>query len=236
MNKKISILVAIGCLLILINLGIVGISTALQKNQTPIESFYQRETLIPHADANGPYSGGINEIISFSGFGSSVSFYSIYKWDFGDGSIGYGKYPTHSYSEAGEYYVTLEVTTINNDVYLDDTIVYIDQPNNHLVPNGGCFYHADVGEKITFDASESVSNDPNLPIVEYNWYFSDGSKISGKKVTHSFEEDKVYMVTLYIKDSKGNVRRDILHADIGHDYSSKWDFFINIDNTLLQML
>ena len=98
MNKKIYILIAIGCLLILVNLGSISISAApqintiaIEKNQTQVENFYQAESLIPHADANGPYSSGINEQIIFSGFGSSASFYSIYKWDFGDGSIGYGK-------------------------------------------------------------------------------------------------------------------------------------------------
>ena len=243
MKKNKSILIIIGCLLILINLSIMGISAAkqintleIEKNKTQLESFCHDEPFIPHADANGPYSAEINEPILFSGFGSSASFYSIYKWDFGDGTFGYGKYPKHSYSKAGEYYVTLQVTTNNNDVYLDDTLVYIDQENDHLVPNGGCFYHADIGNTITFDGSESVSSDPNLPIVEYNWYFSDGTKKSGKKVTHSFEEEKVYMVTLYIKDKQGNVRRDILHADIGHEYSSKWDFYINVDSTLLQLL
>jgi hypothetical protein len=242
MKKNKSILI-LGCILILVNLSIMGISSAkqintieIEKNNTQIESNYHIEPFIPHADANGPYSAGINEPILFSGFGSSASFYSIYKWDFGDGTVGYGKYPTHRYSKSGEYYVTLQVTTNKNEIYLDDTLVYISQENDHLVPNGGCFYHADVGNTITFDASESVSNDPNLPLVEYNWYFGDGTKKTGEKVTHTFEEEKVYMVTLYIKDSQGNERRDILHADIGHDYSSKWDFYINVDNTLMQLL
>ena len=72
MKKKISILVVIGCLLLLVNMGIAGISGAqqvktdeIENNQNQIMSFYQQQPLVPHADANGPYSADINEPILF---------------------------------------------------------------------------------------------------------------------------------------------------------------------------
>jgi hypothetical protein len=34
----------------------------------------------------------------------------------------------------------------------------------------GCRYSADKNEIITFDASKSVSNDPDLPITQYIWF------------------------------------------------------------------
>ena len=50
---------------------------------------------------------------------------------------------------------------------MDDTLVYIDQENDHLEPFGGCHYYGNVEEEITFDASDSISTDPDLPIVKY---------------------------------------------------------------------
>ena len=234
MKKKISYIVIIGCLLILANMSIATVSAMDFEME-------HSEPLIPivqtcHADAGKPYSGSVGQIINFDGSGTFINNYATYKWDFGDGTIGYGKYPSHYYSAPGVYYVSLKVETNDGRVYMDDTLVYIDQENDHLVPYGGCYYQGNIEETITFDASDSVSNDPNLPIVEYNWYFSDGTTKTGEQVTHSFDEARVYTVTLYVEDNEGNTRRDFLHADINQDYTSKMDFYANVDNTLEQML
>ena len=68
--------------------------------------------LPPAADANGPYSGTVNMAVMFDGSGSSDPENGplTYAWDFGDGSSGTGTNPTHSYSEAGTYNVTLTVS------------------------------------------------------------------------------------------------------------------------------
>ncbi|MGD8644866.1 MAG: PKD domain-containing protein [Chromatiales bacterium] len=71
----------------------------------------------PTADAGGPYSGDTGASIQFDGSGSSDPDGDSlsYAWDFGDGSVGSGATPTHSYSAAGEYTVELVV----NDGLLD---------------------------------------------------------------------------------------------------------------------
>lgn len=73
----------------------------------------------PVADANGPYSGVVDESIVFDGSGStdfdnqdgtSANDQTLtYSWDFGEGSIGAGVNPAHSYSAAGTFTVTLIV-------------------------------------------------------------------------------------------------------------------------------
>lgn len=74
----------------------------------------------PVADANGPYSGFVGDTIGFDGGGSADSDGTIvsYDWDFGDGSIGTGVAPTHSYASAGAYTVALTVT---DDMGANDT-------------------------------------------------------------------------------------------------------------------
>jgi MYXO-CTERM domain-containing protein len=67
----------------------------------------------PRADANGPYTGYVGESIVFDGNASSDADGTVvrYDWDFGDGATAAdgGPTPTHAYSMAGEYTVTLTV-------------------------------------------------------------------------------------------------------------------------------
>ncbi len=71
----------------------------------------------PTADPAGPYSGNTGQAIRFDGSGSSDPDGDAltYSWDFGDGSIGTGASPTHTYSAAGRY----EVSLVVNDGALD---------------------------------------------------------------------------------------------------------------------
>lgn len=68
--------------------------------------------LSPVANINGPYSGTVGESISFSSNGSNDPDGTIvaYSWNFGDGSNSSAANPTHIYSEAGTYLVTLTLT------------------------------------------------------------------------------------------------------------------------------
>jgi len=227
MKKKLKLVVLVGCLLILVNMSIAGTSLADDPGheQTQQEDPIHPVVLVHHADANGPYSGDVDETISFSGGGTWMSATGgiFYEWDFDDGTTGYGKYPTHDYSEPGVYYVTLTVTNGIGDVYKDIAPVYIERMADHLTPIGGCHYHGDVDETITFDASDSESN--GAEIVQYFWDFGDGESAIGEQVTHSYDETRVYMVTLDVKDSNGYTRHDVLHADIKRSYTDDEDFF-----------
>ena len=232
MKKKLKILVLVGCLLILVNMGIAGISVADVPDHDEMGDPIPPVGFTPHADANGPYSGTVNEPISFSGSGTRVGGAVTYEWDFNDpydetNTIGYGKYPIHTYTVQGDYIVTLTVTNSTGGVFKDNAPVFIDEPGDHLIPYGGCHNPADVDEEIEFNASESVSN--GADIVEYFWDFGDETTAYGEVVTHSYAEERVYMVSLEVTDSNGVKRYDVLHADIGMSYSDEEDFYCNID-------
>jgi len=66
----------------------------------------------PVAVSGGPYSGGSGLPIQFNGTGSSDPDGNnlSYAWDFGDGSTGTGATPTHAYTFAGTYIVSLTVS------------------------------------------------------------------------------------------------------------------------------
>lgn len=88
----------------------------INSGQTAIDGMNAGGTggnLSPSANANGPYSAFVNETISFSSAGSNDPDGSIasYLWDFGDGSAtSSAANPSHSYSVAGSYNVSLTVT------------------------------------------------------------------------------------------------------------------------------
>ncbi len=65
----------------------------------------------PVADPNGPYTGSPGQPVQFDGTGSFDPDGTIvtYRWDFGDGGIGVGSTPTHTYSSTGTYVVLLTV-------------------------------------------------------------------------------------------------------------------------------
>ena len=75
----------------------------------------------PVADAGGPYTGTEGIAVDFDGSDSSDADGNIvrYDWDFGDGSVAEdaGAFPSHAYSTAGNYTVTLTVT--DNDGLTD---------------------------------------------------------------------------------------------------------------------
>jgi PKD repeat protein len=66
----------------------------------------------PRADAGGPYAGRVGSTIAFDGSASSDPDGDAltYDWDFGDGTVGAGVRPTHSYANEGQYLVSLMVS------------------------------------------------------------------------------------------------------------------------------
>ena len=67
---------------------------------------------VPVANPGGPYSGTPGQLIQFNGSASTDTDGTIwtYSWIFGDGTTGSGATPTHAYSAAGTYTVTLTVS------------------------------------------------------------------------------------------------------------------------------
>ncbi|TPH15591.1 PKD domain-containing protein [Litorilituus lipolyticus] len=74
------------------------------------------ENVAPVVNVNGPYSGLENTTVTFSSAGTVDTDGSIasYSWSFGDGNTSTLANPSHVYSAADEYTVTLTVTDNDN--------------------------------------------------------------------------------------------------------------------------
>lgn len=60
--------------------------------------------------------------------------------------------------------------------------------------------------EVEFDASSS--KDPGGAVKSYRWDFSDGTLVTGKKVTHTFTEEGTYDVQLTVFDNEHNYDRE----------------------------
>lgn len=124
-------------------------------------------------------------------------------WNFGDGSTGTGESPTHTYTQQGDYYITVKV-------------IY-DAPCDSLYQRIGPIQ---VGERVPFNGSfdltkvcvhrETVTYTATggLPTTVFTWIYGDGSG-TGANTTHIYNdpsEPKSYLVQLiaenhYCKDT-----------------------------------
>jgi PKD repeat protein len=173
----------------------------------------------PIADAGGPYFRDIDETIFFDGSASydPDGIITIYEWDFGDGTIGSGVAPTHTYSLVGNYTVTLIVTDNENKIDLDITYVIIEgesiEPSNlQPIADARGPYYGDIDETIYFDGSNSYDTDGI--IVEYEWDLGDESTSLGITSTHTYSSIGNYTITLTVIDNEGKTDFDITYANI----------------------
>ena len=119
-------------------------------------------------------------------------------WDFGDGTTSRSPIASHAYENPGVYTVTLKavfgMSTTISSVQSEQKVVVNAPPIASFTSPAVAFPEYE----ITFDASDS--KDPDGEIDTYQWYFSDGTRKSGKIVTHKFPSVGAYSVALTVDD------------------------------------
>ena len=95
--------------------------------------YYDDMSVLPETEelicsAGGPYTGEVNENIQFTGsaFGGTAPY--TWAWTFGDGGTATTQNPTHAYTTAGVYNVTLTVTDSASGTDTDTTTATIIAP------------------------------------------------------------------------------------------------------------
>ena len=112
----------------------------------------------PAANVGGPYAGETGMAIEFDGRGSNDPDGDMlsYVWNFGDGNVGDGATPSHTYGTAGTYDVTLVVNDGEFDSDVSATTATVEDP---AAP--------DDGEALYIAACASCHRDPwNGPAVD----------------------------------------------------------------------
>ena len=92
----------------------------------------------PIADTGGPYSGNVNEGITFNGSNSfDDGAITQYLWDFGDLTTATGKIAVHTYTSPGNYTITLKVIDDEGHNSTEETYILILQSESQPGANEG---------------------------------------------------------------------------------------------------
>jgi len=123
-----------------------------------------------------------------------------WKWDFGDGTISTKQNPTHKYSKAGKYTVTLKVTNaigINTATKSN----YITVTGTSQAPTADFWGWPLSGKaplKVTF--TETSKGSP----TSWKWDFGDGKYSTEKSPTHTYSAAGTYTVKLTATNEAGS--------------------------------
>jgi PKD repeat protein len=160
-------------------------------NQPPYVTMRANRTLVGKGDPirfNASASEDVDGVIT------SIT------WIFGDATTATGAVVDHAFATNGSFNVTLVV--VDDDGAVSFATVRIIVGNSPPI----AVARADTGyvltfENITFNASSSFDVDDN--IVTYSWDFGDGRSRMGRVVTHTYDDDGTYTVTLTVTDTAG---------------------------------
>jgi PKD repeat protein len=125
---------------------------------------------------------------------------NVWKWDFGDKSTSTVNNPTHTYSRAGKYTVTLTVTNSarSNKITKSNYIVVV----NALKPPVAAFTAAPLSGKasLTVTFTDKSTNNP----ASWSWDFGDKSTSTDKNPVHKYTKAGKYTVSLTVKNAAGS--------------------------------
>ena len=165
-----------------------------QPNAPPAASFTATPT-----SGTVPLNVAFDATGSIDGDGSIVS----YAWTFGDGNAAIGSAPSHSYTAAGTYTVTLTVTDDDGATAQSTSTITATDPEN-VAPTASFTATPDSGTaplEVAFNAGASADSDGE--VSSYEWSFGDGNAASGVAPSHTFTTAGTYTVTLTVTDDDG---------------------------------
>ena len=169
----------------------------------------------PVADAGSDTAINEDAFCLFDGSGSASNSSIVnYTWDFDDGTFGYGVSPSHTYTAQGLYAVTLNIT---NTFGLWDTDT-VEITVNNVPPTAHAGNDMFDFEGASFELNGSLSTDTvsDMGTLNYTWLFGDGNTGYGMIVTHTYEDDGVYIATLEVMDDDGIMSSDIVNITVSN--------------------
>ena len=146
--------------------------------------------------ARATYTQNGNTVIFYNDSSTSISGNHTLRWNFGDGTTGYGDQVVHRYAP-GTYRACL--TIYDSTSCMDSTCLTITVSNS----GGGCAARAGYsqnGSIIMFSDYNSSSNNGHT----FKWSFGDGNTGLGPQISHKYQQPGTYTACLTIHDSIAN--------------------------------
>jgi len=112
-------------------------------------------------------------------------------------------------------FFNIEYGCLNIDSWAIAWVDYNPDVDVNWLPNAnaGGIYYSDVGQEITFDASDSFDHEGE--IISYEWEFGDGNHGSGITAVHTYESQGAYPLKLIVVDNDGNTANDTSRVFVG---------------------
>jgi len=155
----------------------------------------------------------VNEQTSSTGFNSEVYIEQdsrsefTWFWDFGDGTNSSDEEVSHNYSQVGNYTVNLTLSYEGDEYNVSTVIEVLPLKARYSTSSDGAQPYVDI---IFNDTSQGLTD-----ITNYTWDFDDGTISYEQNVSHSFESEGIYNVTLTVTDQDTNVNThyQIIHIE-----------------------
>ncbi|WP_025615216.1 PKD domain-containing protein [Cellulophaga baltica] len=167
-----------------------------------VPSANQSPTAIATSDVT---SGAPSLDVQFTGDTSSdpnTGDVLTYAWDFGDGSTATTANPSHSFTSAGTYTVTLTVTDDGTPALNSTDTITIIVTDANQAPTAVATSDILTGEaSLAVQFTGDTSTDPDTgDVLTYAWDFGDGTTATTANPSHTFTTAGTYNVTLTVSD------------------------------------
>jgi len=160
----------------------------------------------PNCNAQFNYSVDTSNALLIHFTDASIGLISNWTWDFGDGSNSFIQNPSHSYSQAGNYSVTLIVN--DSSFSCIDTLVVLITVSNNPPCQANFSQLADLTNPLLIHFT-----DLSTGILSFwNWDFGDGTYSTLMNPDHLYTNAGTYQVSLFISDSLGSCSDSIMHT------------------------
>ncbi len=151
----------------------------------------------PVASFDASTTSGVYDLpVSFNNTSSGPV--SSYQWSFGDGATSSESSPTHVYSEAGIFTVSLTATGPGGtDTYTCASCIVVGSP----APIAGFSTSSTSGD---WDLEVQFTNSSSGPITDYSWNFGDGNTSAEENPMHTYTAAGSYLVSLTVSGPGGS--------------------------------
>jgi PKD repeat protein len=161
----------------------------------------------PTVSLTGPVQGNTSSALRFTASATDPSPSDMaagftYNWNFGDGTTTTGSNPSHSFTAAGSYTVSVTATDAEGAVSTPATqVIDIYATGSTLVLNAGGSVSTNEGSAATFTATLSGGTAP----YTFYWNYGDGTSESTARLNpnHVYEASGNYTALVCVTDANG---------------------------------
>lgn len=193
---------------------------AIAEKEIIAEEAKNPEPVITVVDQPEKFITGIQYVFKADKSTSPSGKIEKYSWDFGDGSkTETTSTAAHTFIKEGNFEVTLKVIDEAKDEGITKLTVSVEAPQGTPKPvmktepallEQATALEGTIPFEVIFDASDTTDSDDN--VTDYKWDFNGDNMDDGfgQVVSHSYNEEGTYTVTLTVVDADGNMGKETM--------------------------